>query len=57
MKQQLINFYLDWVNNFLSIQYFASYHDLTVKQATTMINVGRELHEQVVSESKLTEKV
>ena len=48
MKQKLINLYLDWWNNFLTVDRFASYYDLTIGQALRVIRLGRTLHEQNV---------
>lgn len=43
MKQQLIDIYLDWLNNFLTVEKFAAYYDLTVEQATKLIELAREI--------------
>lgn len=37
--------YLDFVNNFLTGERFASYYGLTVRQAETIIATGRAIHE------------
>lgn len=43
MKKQLIEFYLDWVNNYLSPAKMASDYGITESQCKTLINIGREL--------------
>jgi hypothetical protein len=44
--------YLDWVNNFLTIEVFANYYHLTAKQAQFVINSGRQYHEESLKEVK-----
>lgn len=44
-KQKMIDMYLDWVNNFLTLNAFAIYYDLTPSDAQQVINEGRVLHE------------
>ena len=39
-------YYLDWVNNWLTITSFAEYHDMTPSDAEKAIALGRKLHEQ-----------
>jgi hypothetical protein len=41
----LREYYLDWVNNWISVQAFAGYHELSHKQAVGIIDIGRKLHE------------
>ncbi len=36
--------YLDYVNNFLSVQRFAEYYDITVEDANEVINRGRMIN-------------
>lgn len=38
-------YYLDYVNNFLSLEYFASHHCLTLDHARQLVKMGREMHE------------
>jgi len=52
MKQILIDFYLDWVNNYLTTEKMASDYGLTERQVFNIIEVGRELHEQNVKDIK-----
>lgn len=44
--KKLINMFLDWKNNFLTIERFAEYHNLTIKKANFVIDKGRELNEK-----------
>ena len=37
--------YLDYVNNYLTAGVYAQHNGLTVKQAETLIQLGRECHE------------
>ena len=39
-------YYLDWVNNWLTLASFAEYHDMTPSDAEKAIALGRKLHEQ-----------
>ena len=42
-KDQVINMYLDYVNNFLTVEAFADHYGLLHWQANKVINLGREL--------------
>ena len=44
MKNKLADFYLEFLNNFLTVERFAEYYDLSILQAQTMINLGKEFH-------------
>ena len=44
--------YLDYFNNFLTVAGFAAYYNLTMLQATEMIESGREEHEMNVRSIK-----
>lgn len=35
--------YLDWFNNFLTVERFAEYYEINVEQAQQIINLGREI--------------
>jgi len=41
--------YLDYLNNFLSVEKFASHYNITVDEANKLINEGRTIHEKSVS--------
>ena len=40
--------YLDWVNNFLTVAYFAEYYGISESEAHEVINSGRGIHERAV---------
>ena len=44
--QKLVNMFLDWKNNFLTVGKFAEYYSLTVEKANELIDKGRNLNEQ-----------
>lgn len=54
MKQQLIDFYIDWVNNFVSISSMADHYGLSDPQVRKLIDIGRELNDEAVKVKKLT---
>ena len=41
MKQQLIDFYLDYVNNFLTTERMAEHYGLTADHTSRLIDIGR----------------
>jgi hypothetical protein len=45
-KARLIELYLDYVNNFLTVPAFAQCHKLTERQAHKVIKRGRELNNE-----------
>jgi hypothetical protein len=45
MKKKLIEFYLDYVNNYMTTQTFADAYDLDVKVARELLEIGKRLHE------------
>lgn len=44
-RQTLIDLYLDWFNNYLTVELFAEHNGLTVEQAQRLIDLGRDIHE------------
>jgi len=46
MKKKLIDFYLDWVNDFLSVEKLAEYYSIEPGRAHRMIIAGRFFHNQ-----------
>ncbi len=44
MRSQLKEFYLDYVNNYLSVAKIAEHNEITYKYAENLINIGRVLH-------------
>lgn len=43
MKNTIETMYLDYVNNFLSIEAFAEYYFLDMNQANRVIEIGRKI--------------
>ena len=48
MKQQLINWYLEYVNDFITIKGFAEFHGVTIQFARSVVEMGREFHESTL---------
>ena len=46
MKDQLIRFYLDWVNNYLTVLRLSSDTGLTVEECDTVLALGEKYHEE-----------
>lgn len=40
-------YYLDWINNFLTIQAYASYHGITEREANQRIRIGILIHNKL----------
>lgn len=53
LKQELINFYLDWVNNFASLSRVAEHYSITESEADQLIDMGRKYHEENVARLKM----
>lgn len=47
--KQLLELYLDYVNNFLTVARFAEYYNLTEKEALQVIEIGKACHERYVN--------
>lgn len=47
-KQKAV-IYLDWVNNFISVERFASYYNITITEANKLIDEGRIIHENSIN--------
>tara|TARA_R110000803_G_scaffold138778_1_gene205546 strand:+ start:1364 stop:1549 length:186 start_codon:yes stop_codon:yes gene_type:complete len=43
---QFQNFYLDYLNDFLTVGGYASYYGISEKTANQRINIGRKVHNQ-----------
>lgn len=48
LRQQLADLYLEWVNDWITVECFAEYYGLTEEQAKTVIELGRQIHEENV---------
>jgi len=44
MRNRIKFLYLDYVNAFISVAYFAEYYEMSVEKANRIINIGRVLH-------------
>ena len=47
MASQIESYYLDYYNNFISIEAFADHYDLTIEEATILINLGWLINNRV----------
>ena len=45
MRSQLKEFYLDYVNNYLTVAKIAENNEIAYSYTETLINIGRDLHE------------
>lgn len=54
MKTQLANFYLEFINNYLTVAKFASVHDMAHDDALLLLATGRKFHEERVAIYKNT---
>ena len=55
IEKELIKFYLDWVNNFLTFSAMADHYGLPYKVVEECIHIGMELHERNVERIRKTE--
>ena len=46
MSNQLKAFYLDWINNYLTVEKMAEHNELTVEDTAILINLGRSYHQE-----------
>jgi len=47
-NQFLREMFLDYFNNYLTVALFAEHNELSVTEATSLIEMGRNLHEEYV---------
>lgn len=52
MNKQLREFYLDWLNNYLTVEKIAEHHGLDVDDAKALISMGRYMHHNHVERIK-----
>ena len=45
LKDVLCEFYLDYFNNFLTIEKFSQHYGLTWKQASQLIQISKDIYE------------
>ena len=53
MKKALIDFYLDYINDFLTTERMAEYYGITKTECSRLVIMGKKYHEQGVKEFKL----
>lgn len=46
MKNKIETLYLDWFNNFLTVERFAEYYGMSVDKAHRVIRIGRYLNQR-----------
>ena len=56
LRDYLADLYLDWVNNFLTIEVFAEYYGLDEEDAKALLQIAKKSHEQRVEYSKFLEE-
>jgi hypothetical protein len=56
LRDYLADLYLDWVNNFLTIEVFAEYYGLDEDDAKALLEIAKKSHEQRVEYSKFLEE-
>ena len=44
-RETLNELYLDYFNDYLTVEKFAEHNGLTISQANTLINIGREINQ------------
>jgi len=48
MKNDIADFYLEFLNDWLTVESYAEYHDMSIVECQTLLNLGREFHNQRV---------
>jgi len=54
-NEYLRNLYLDYVNNYLTVDRFSEHNGLDIDQADVLLDIGKALHEDYVSDLKSIE--
>jgi len=52
LGEQLADLYLEWFNNYLTVEKFAEHYQVTEKDAVNLLSYGRRYHEERVERSK-----
>ena len=47
IRKHLQAIYLDYFNNYLTIELFAEHNELSAKDATELVLLGAKIHEQI----------
>jgi hypothetical protein len=56
LRDYLADLYLDWVNNFLTIERFSEYYGLDEDDAKILLEIAKKSHEQRVEYYKFLEE-
>lgn len=48
MKENLANFYLQYINEFLTISAFSDFHHIDMDTCTYLLKIGKQYHEERV---------
>lgn len=56
MKQKLIDFYLVYVNDYLTIATMAEHYNIEENECRSLIELGKKYHEEIVERLKQTEE-
>lgn len=46
IREDLIDVYLDWMNNFVTIPAFADYYGLSEEESKKVIDLGKKIYER-----------
>lgn len=57
LEQQIIEFYLEWRNDYLTVEKMAEHKGMKDSAVNKLICLGRELHEDFVIEEKRRGKI
>jgi len=49
IRQYLINIYLDYINNWLTIEKFSEFHELSIDDAKIILDMGKKYHEEYLT--------
>lgn len=52
LKDKIVKEYLDFISSDATAEEFARAHEITVKQATVLVNLGRSIHADNVTACK-----
>jgi hypothetical protein len=55
LRDTLADLYLDWINNFLTIEKFSEYYGLNENDAIDLLKLAKKCHEQRVDFIKDTQ--
>lgn len=45
MREKLAEIYLDWVNNYLTLETFADHYGLHLDEAAALVHLAKTIHE------------